>query len=72
LNAACVALFACALAGCAATTTLDAAQGGTTIAIKKSSHSFAPRTERFATTSFGNYEFSPSRLVSSPSRAYFR
>jgi hypothetical protein len=57
LNAACVALFACALAGCAATTTLDAAQGGTTIAIKKSSHSFAPRTERFATTSFGNYEF---------------
>jgi len=50
------------LAGCAATTTLNASQGGTTIAVKESNQTVAPRTEEFGTTSFGNYEF----LVESP------
>ena len=44
-------------AGCAATTTLNASQGGTTIAVKESTQTTAPRTEEFGTTSFGNYEF---------------
>lgn len=44
-------------AGCAATTTLNASQGGTTIAVKESKQTDAPRTEEFGTTSFGNYEF---------------
>jgi hypothetical protein len=52
-----VAFVALLLFGCVATTTLDSAQGGTTIAVKKSAQSAVPRTEQFATTSFGNYEF---------------
>jgi hypothetical protein len=43
--------------GCAATTTFNASQGGTTIAVKESKQTVAPRTEEFGTTSFGNYEF---------------
>lgn len=46
------------LAGCSATTTLSAAQGGTTIHVKNSAATESPRTETFNTTSFGNYEFS--------------
>jgi hypothetical protein len=52
-----IVVLICLLAGCAATTTLNASQGGTTIAVKKSEQTAAPRTEEFGTTSFGNYEF---------------
>lgn len=45
------------LAGCSATTTLSAAQGGTTIHVKSSDTADCPRRETFSTTSFGNYEF---------------
>jgi hypothetical protein len=45
------------LTGCVATTTLNASQGGTTIAVKESNQATSPRTEKFGTTSFGNYEF---------------
>jgi len=45
------------LAGCSATTTLSAAQGGTTIYVKSSAATDSPRTETYSTTSFGNYEF---------------
>ena len=45
------------VAGCSATTTLTAAQGGTTIEVKHSDSADSPRTETFSTTSFGNYEF---------------
>jgi len=53
----CVVVLIGLLAGCAATTTLNASQGGTTIAVKESKQTTAPRTEEFGTTSFGNYEF---------------
>jgi hypothetical protein len=52
-----VVLLALLLSACAATTTLNAVQNGTTIRIKKSTQDATPRTEQFATTSFGNYEF---------------
>ena len=45
------------LSGCSATTTLSAAQGGTTIQVKSSAATDCPRTETYSTTSFGNYEF---------------
>jgi hypothetical protein len=45
------------LAGCAANTTLSAAQGGTTIQVKGSPATDTPRKETYSTTSFGNYEF---------------
>lgn len=44
-------------AGCTATTTLSASQGGTSLAVKDTTHSTLPRTETLGVTSFGNYEF---------------
>jgi len=61
-RAVCMVLVAGVLAGCVATTTLSTAQGGTTVAVKKSEKTDTPRTEKFSATSFGNYEF----LVESP------
>ena len=52
-----IAVLVGLVAGCAATTTLNASQGGTTIAVKESNQTTSPRTEKFGTTSFGNYEF---------------
>lgn len=45
------------LAGCSAMTTITATQPNATVAIVKSAGNAAPRTESFATTSFGNYPF---------------
>lgn len=45
------------MAGCTATTHLTAAQDGSEIAVKKTSATNSPRSERLTTTSFGNYEF---------------
>lgn len=45
------------LAGCAANTQIAAVQPGTKVQIKTSANSDAPRSESYATTSFGNYEF---------------
>ena len=45
------------LSGCTATTTMSGAQGGTTVAVKKTESTAVPRTETLTTTSFGNYEF---------------
>jgi hypothetical protein len=53
-----VALVMAALsAGCTATTSLTAAQGGTSLEIKETSQSNLPRSETLGATTFGNYEF---------------
>jgi hypothetical protein len=57
LRAACIALVVGMLSGCSTTTTFNAAQGGTTVAVKKSNQTSTPRSETLSTTSFGNYEF---------------
>jgi hypothetical protein len=56
-STAILALVLCLVSGCSATTTLSAAQGGTTVQVKKGPSTEIPRTESFSTTSFGNYEF---------------
>jgi hypothetical protein len=45
------------LAGCSASTYLQAAQPNTQLRIKTNSDTAVPRTAEFSTTSFGNYEF---------------
>jgi hypothetical protein len=53
-----VALVMAALsAGCSATTSLTAAQGGTSLEIKETPQSNLPRSETLGATTFGNYEF---------------
>lgn len=49
--------IATVLTACSAMTTISTSQPGATVAIAKLPGSAAPRTESFATTSFGNYEF---------------
>jgi hypothetical protein len=51
------AALAAALAGCSAMTTISATQPNASVTIAKSASSGVPRTEKFSTTSFGNYEF---------------
>jgi hypothetical protein len=51
------ALVTLGLSGCVTTTNLDVAQSGSEVAVKKTTSTTAPRAEKLATTSFGNYEF---------------
>jgi hypothetical protein len=48
---------AAAVAALGLTTTLNAAQDSVDIAVKKTSTTATPRSEKLTTTSFGNYEF---------------
>ncbi|KQV94064.1 hypothetical protein [Rhizobacter sp. Root1221] len=51
------AATAVSLAGCTAMTTISSPQAGTTVAIKTGTAVTAPRSESFAATTFGQYEF---------------
>jgi hypothetical protein len=57
LRAAFIAVLIGVMSGCTTTTSFNAAQGGTTVAVKKSNQTSTPRSETLNTTSFGNYEF---------------
>jgi hypothetical protein len=50
-------LMAALSAGCTATTSLTAAQGGSSVEIKETKQSNLPRSETLGATTFGNYEF---------------
>jgi|GEM_PF-5211530 hypothetical protein len=55
------AVLACATVGlsaCTASTTFHSPQSGTEVAVKETTATAVPRTEKLNTTSFGNYEFS--------------
>lgn len=44
-------------AGCTATTSLTAVQGGTSLEMKEAAQTTLPRSETLGVTTFGNYEF---------------
>lgn len=48
---------AAVLAGCSAMTTISTTQPGGSVTVYTSTATTVPRTESFATTSFGNYDF---------------
>src|SRR5580698_8897919 len=50
-------IFSMLAAGCSATTNFEAAQQDTQLRVKSSSDTAVPRTDKFSTTSFGNYDF---------------
>jgi hypothetical protein len=56
-NLVATALALTLLAGCSASTNLQALQPNTQLRIKTNSETAVPRTADFSTTSFGNYEF---------------
>lgn len=58
LRAAVLACTALSLSACVASTTFHSPQGGAEVAVKETTATVVPRTEKLKTTSFGNYEFS--------------
>lgn len=55
-----VTLIAFGVSGCVASTTLNVVQPDAALHVKKTVETSLPRTEKLATTSFGNYEFMAS------------